>query len=60
MTVQNRYYAIHGWDIAVIFYFTRQEQDKVNRILKDLKMINDPNVILIGARKDNKPSGSKA
>lgn len=44
----------------VIFYFTRQEQDKVNRILKDLKMINDPNVVLIDARKDNKPSGSKA
>jgi hypothetical protein len=44
----------------VIFYFTRQEVNRVNRILKELKMINDPNVILIDARKDNKPSGSKA
>ena len=44
----------------VIFYFSRPELDKVSRILKDLKMINDPNIILIDARKDNKPSGSKA
>ena len=44
----------------VIFYFTKQELNRVNRILKELNMTNDPNVILIDARKDNKPSGSKA
>ena len=44
----------------VIFYFTKQELDKVNRILKYLKMEGDPAIILIDARRDNKPSGSKA
>ncbi len=44
----------------VIFYFTREELNKVNRILKELNMTSDPNVILIDARRDNKPSGSKA
>lgn len=44
----------------VIFYFSRQELNRVNGILKYLKMTNDPNVILVDARKDNKPSGSKA
>lgn len=44
----------------VIFYFTREELNKVNKILKELNMTSDPNVILIDARKDNKPSGSKA
>jgi len=44
----------------VIFYFTKQELDRVNRILKDLKMEGNPVVILIDARRDNKPSGSKA
>lgn len=44
----------------MIFYFTKQEIEKVNRILKDLKMTGDPAVILVDARKDNKPSGSKA
>ena len=29
-------------------------------ILEDLGMKNDPNVILIDARSDNKPSGSRA
>lgn len=44
----------------VIFYFTRQELNRVNRILKELKMMGDPYIILIDARKDNKPSASKA
>lgn len=44
----------------VIFYFTRQELNRVNRILKQLKMTSAPHVILIDACKDNKPSGSKA
>lgn len=44
----------------VIFYFSKQEIDKVQRTLKDLNMTDDPYVILVDARKDNKPSGSKA
>jgi hypothetical protein len=44
----------------VIFYFTKQELAKVERTLKDLNMTEDPFVILVDARKDNKPSGSKA
>jgi len=44
----------------VIFYFTKQELDKVQRTLKNLNMTDDSNVILVDARKDNKPSGSKA
>lgn len=44
----------------VIFYFSKQESDKVHRILKDLNMTDDPYIILVDARKDNKPSGSKA
>jgi hypothetical protein len=44
----------------VVFYFTRQELNRVNRILKELKMMGDPYIILIDARKDNKPSASKA
>jgi hypothetical protein len=44
----------------VIFYFSKQELVKVQRTLKDLKLTDDPYVILIDARKDNKPSGSKA
>lgn len=44
----------------VIFYFSKQELDRVQRALKDLNMMDDPYVILVDARKDNKPSGSKA
>lgn len=44
----------------VIFYFSKQEFAKVHRTLKDLNMTDDPYVILVDARKDNKPSGSKA
>lgn len=44
----------------VIFYFTRKELSKVNRILKFLKITDEHNIVLIDARKDNKPSGSKA
>ena len=44
----------------VVFYFTKQELDRVRRTLKDLNMVDDPSVILVDARKDNKPSGSKA
>ncbi|OGW25514.1 MAG: hypothetical protein A2X59_04915 [Nitrospirae bacterium GWC2_42_7] len=44
----------------VIFYFSKQELAKVQQTLKDLNMTDDPYVILVDARKDNKPTGSKA
>jgi hypothetical protein len=46
--------------IKVIVYFTAAEKKRVEGILKELKMTGDPNVVLVDARNDNKPSGSKA
>jgi hypothetical protein len=36
------------------------EEDRVAGILAELGLLNDKDVILIDARADNKPSGSKA
>lgn len=44
----------------VIIYFSNRELLKTKRILKNLKMEDDPNIYLIDAIVDNKPSGSKA
>lgn len=46
--------------IKVIFFFTAEEHSRVNRILKKLKLATGPYLVLIDARRDNKPSGSKA
>jgi hypothetical protein len=46
--------------VKVIVYFTKQEEARVERVLSDLKMTGSRDVIMIDARKDNKPSGSKA
>lgn len=46
--------------LTVIVYFTEQELTKVQSTLEDLKLFNNENIILIDARDDNKPSGSKA
>lgn len=46
--------------VKVILCFSTAELAKVNRILAELKMIGDPNVIVIDAAADNKPSGSRA
>ena len=46
--------------IKVIFYFTEPELKRVNRILKELGMSENKDIVLVDARKDNKPSGSKA
>jgi hypothetical protein len=46
--------------IKAIIYFTEEEQDRVELILKELKLLDHPDMVLIDARKDNKPSGSKA
>jgi hypothetical protein len=46
--------------LKVIMYFSEQQLLKVQRILARLNISSSPNIILIDARADNKPSGSKA
>lgn len=46
--------------IKAIIYFTLSELTKVKGILKDLKLLDDPDVVLIDARRDSKPSASNA
>ena len=45
--------------LKVVLYFTKEEFDRVTAILKRLRLENDPSVILIDARRDNKTSASK-
>lgn len=46
--------------IKVILFFTAEEEERVAGILNDLGLLDSKDVILIDARADNKPSGSKA
>jgi hypothetical protein len=46
--------------LKCILYFSREEHARVLRVLKELGLFGHPDVFLIDARKDNKPSGSKA
>jgi len=46
--------------IKAILHFNDTEYRKVKRILKRLKLENDPNIVLIDACDYNKPSGSHA
>jgi hypothetical protein len=46
--------------IKVILYFTRTDLYRVQKILRELKLTDNPNIVLIDARRDNKPSASKA
>jgi len=46
--------------LKAILYFSDEQLKKVNRILDRLKLNNSPHIVLIDARADNKPSGSKA
>lgn len=46
--------------INVIIYFTAREYARVVAILTELGLTNDLDVVLIDARMDNKPSGSRA
>jgi hypothetical protein len=46
--------------IKVILYFTQAQLESVERILQTLGLSSDPNVVLIDARSDNKPSASVA
>jgi hypothetical protein len=43
-----------------ILYFSESEAQRVNTILKRLKLEDSPHIVLIDARADNKPSGSNA
>jgi hypothetical protein len=46
--------------LKVIFYFSSEERQKIQRILKELKLEQDDTIILIDCRQDNKPSASNA
>jgi len=46
--------------IKAIIFFTHEEQKRVLSILRKLKLQDHPDVVLIDARLDNKPSGSRA
>lgn len=46
--------------IKVILYFSETELEKVQQVLVDLKLSDRPDVVLIDARADNKPSASNA
>jgi hypothetical protein len=46
--------------IKVIVYFSAQEKAHVESILDKLKILGHKDIVLIDARQDNKPSGSKA
>lgn len=46
--------------LKVIVYFTEADRLRVSGILRDLGLERNKDVILIDARADNKPSGSKA
>ena len=46
--------------VKVIVCYTARDQGRVARILKELKLENEESIVVIDARNDNKPSGSKA
>jgi hypothetical protein len=46
--------------IKAIVFFSRKEEMKVRSILRKLQLTEHKDIVLIDARSDNKPSGSKA
>lgn len=44
--------------LKAIFYFSDEERQKVQKVLKELKMETEESIILIDCRRDNKPSAS--
>ncbi len=46
--------------VKVIVIYTATEQEKVNRLLRELGLEQAEPIVLIDARSDNKPSASKA
>lgn len=49
-----------GMAFKVIVYFTEDEESRAKRILKEIGLENQKNIILIDGRNDNKASASKA
>src|SRR5690606_21701740 len=49
-----------GRTVKIIIYFSVRERKRVEAILKRLKLNGHESIMLIDARADNKPSGSKA
>lgn len=47
------------WIVAIV-YFSAEEQSRVRKILSDLGLHSNPDIMLIDCRKDNKPSASAA
>jgi len=56
------YEKAHGTktSIKAILFFSETEFQRVQRILQDLKIRDDKDIVLIDARHDNKPSASQA
>jgi hypothetical protein len=46
--------------LKVIVCYTGKDQARVARILRQLKIEDEPSIVVIDARSDNKPAGSKA
>lgn len=46
--------------VKAIIVYSAEEMAKVDRVLEDLGLVDDPSVVVIDARSDNKPSGSVA
>lgn len=46
--------------ITVIVFYTEREQQRVQRILNELNLAGNDHIVLIDARRDNKPSASNA
>jgi len=46
--------------LKVIVHFSQKQQERVERVLASLGLSESPHIVLIDARADNKPSGSRA
>ena len=46
--------------VKMIIFYTEDEEKKVKRVLERLGLSDSESIVLVNARKDNKPSGSKA
>lgn len=46
--------------IKVIVYFSEDELEKISKILNELGLVGNPDIVLIDASNDNKPSASAA
>lgn len=46
--------------IKVIFFFSDAEETRVNKILKELDLVGNPDIVLVDASREDKVSGSRA